>query len=371
MKGSIHCFWILSSLLLFPSSNLRSQAAPDFYPHNGTSCQQCHAIPIDFGSSPMTVFRVGSDENGKFVPGPESGILHRHRLYDNHQSEQYEVIGERVTISLLGDGYIEAIDPRDIEQNAVRQRRNHTGIFGIVVRAPVLESRSGFEDEAVGRFGWKSQHSSLLSACADSLRNELGVRNRLYPDEYPNHRPQDSPTPIESASSEPDEISLDQLVARIRQTQPPARDLPLATTREAKAGERIFASIGCAFCHTQTYTTMPPETLINAGTYRIPTTVGATEIHPYSDFLLHDVGTGDGIPESAIPKLLDETSANRFRTPPLWGLHTRGWLMHDGKSATFEDAIKRHRGEAEKIRRNYEQLKQLKKRELATFLNSL
>src|SRR5947208_2984554 len=38
-----------------------------------------------------------------------------------------------------------------------------------------------------GRFGWKSQHSSLLSACAESLRNELGIRNRLYSDEYPTH----------------------------------------------------------------------------------------------------------------------------------------------------------------------------------------
>ena len=50
----------------------------------------------------------------------------------------------------------------------------------------------------VGRFGWKSQHSSLMSSCADSLRNELGMRNRLYPDEYPYARGQRSPTPFDS-----------------------------------------------------------------------------------------------------------------------------------------------------------------------------
>jgi CxxC motif-containing protein (DUF1111 family) len=83
---------------------------------------------------------------------------------------------------LLGDGYIEAIDSWDIEENARQQREAKIGIAGVVVSAPVLEASGSHPEMRVGRFGWKSQHSSLMSSCADSLRNELGIRNRLYPE---------------------------------------------------------------------------------------------------------------------------------------------------------------------------------------------
>ena len=69
----------------------------------------------------------------------------------------------------------------------------------------------------------------------------------------------------------------------------------------------------------------------------------------FSDLLLHDVGTGDGIPQaSALP--------NEIRTPALWGLRVRRPLLHDGSASTAEEAIGRHRGEAEGVRRRFEQL---------------
>ena len=74
-----------------------------------------------------------------------------------------------------------------------------------------------------GRFGWKSQHSSLMSSCADSLRNELGMRNRLYPDEYPTHAPSASPTPFDTPDPKTHKTELERLVDEIRQTSPPAR----------------------------------------------------------------------------------------------------------------------------------------------------
>jgi CxxC motif-containing protein (DUF1111 family) len=272
---------------------------------------------------------------------------------------------------LLGDGYIEAIDPRDIEQNAVCQRRTGHAHAGVVVHTPALESVAASPAAPVGRFGWKSQHSSLLSACADSLRNELGIRNRLYPEEYSTHSTKDGPTPLEVADAKTGQTGLDRLVEEVRHTASPARDPRLAASRAAQAGEKLFTRIGCARCHIPTYKTMPAGTLINGGTYKIPDFIGSTMIHPYSDFLLHDVGTGDGIPEAAKPGLLDQSTANTFRTAPLWGLRYRGWLMHDGQSTTYQKAIQRHGGEADKVRRLYELLTPPQKRRILAFLDSL
>jgi CxxC motif-containing protein (DUF1111 family) len=323
--------------------------------------------------------------NGRFVPGAEGGIEHRFGgslLTASGNRQGYpptparaalagEISGDRITLSLMGDGYIEAIDSREIEENVERQRQARSGITGSIVRAPVLEATSTIAVTVVGRFGWKNQHGSLLSACADSLRNELGVRNRLYSAEYATHDIRDGATPMEAPEAKTGQTGLDRLVEEIRQTLPPTRDPKIAASHAASEGERIFARIGCQICHVSTYRTLPTGTPINAGTYAIPQSIGNVIIHPYSDFLLHDVGTGDGIPQAATPQYLDQSMAMKFRTPPLWGLRFRSWLMHDGKSATSAEAISRHGGEATEVRRRYERLTPLQKRSLHAFLSSL
>ena len=124
-------------------------------------------------------------------------------------------------------------------------------------------------------------------------------------------------------------------------------------------------------CHIATYKTLPSGTLINGGTYRIPESIGSQTIHPYSDFLLHDIGTGDDIPQAAKPEYLDSSTANKFRTAPLWGLRFRSWMMHDGRSITYHQAIMRHGREAACVRERYELLAPKQKIELRAFLNSL
>jgi len=208
----------------------------------------------------------------------------------------------------------EAIDGRDIENNGQQQRQSYLGIVGAVINSPVLEASGSPTKMQVGRFGWKSHHSSLQSSCADSLRNELGMRNRLYPDEYPTHAATDSPTPFDTPDAKTHKTELERLVDEIRHTSPPARDPELAKSPEAQAGEKLFAQVGCAICHVPTYKTLPPGTRINGGTYKIPKFLGNKVIHPYSDFLLHDVGTGDGIPQAAKPEYMDQSTANKFRS---------------------------------------------------------
>jgi CxxC motif-containing protein (DUF1111 family) len=223
----------------------------------------------------------------------------------------------------------------------------------------------------IGRFGWKSQHSSLMSSCADSLRNELGVRNRLYPDEYPTHAASDSPTPFDTPDPKTHKTELERLVDEIRHTSPPPRDAELATSPDAQAGEKLFMQIGCDVCHIPTYKTLPPGTRINGGTYKVPKFLGNAIIHPYSDFPLHDVGTGDGIPQAAKPEYLDQSTANKFRSAPLWGLRFRHDLMHDGNSPGTEASIARHGGEAITVRQRYDHLTPTEKQQIQTFLKSL
>jgi len=318
----------------------------------------------------MTIQRIGLLLDGKFIPASEGGIHHRQGESAQATSDK-RISGERVSLSLLGDGYIEAIDSRDIEQNAQQQHQVNLRIAGVMVSAPVLEASESSTKMQVGRFGWKSQHSSLMSSCADSLRNELGMRNRLYPDEYSTHAASDGPTPFDTPDANTHKTDLERLVDEIRHTSPPARDANLAASPDAQAGEKLFIQIGCVVCHVATYKTVKPGTSINGGTYKVPKFLGNAVIHPYSDFLLHDVGTGDGIPQAAKPEYLDQSTANKFRTAPLWGVRFRQDLMHDGNSPGTEAAIARHGGEATTVRKRYDQLTSTEKRQVQQFLKSL
>src|SRR3989454_11049243 len=104
----------------------------------------------------------------------------------------------------------------------------------------------------------------------------------------------------------------------MRATKAPSRDARLAATASAQAGASLFDSIGCDTCHIATLTTAPTGTLINGGAFSVPAALCNKIIHPYSDFLLHDVGAGDGSAPGNIPgsNTLDQTKKKKERTPP-------------------------------------------------------
>jgi CxxC motif-containing protein (DUF1111 family) len=106
--------------------------------------------------------------------------------------------------------------------------------------------------------------------------------------------------------------------------------------------------------------------VINGGQFVVPEALGKKIIHPYSDFLLHDLETGDGIVQAG-----PQDTANKLRTAPLWGLRMRPRFMHDLRSLTLADAIERHGGEAEHETHRFRELTQDQKEELITFLGSL
>src|SRR6202035_3942711 len=113
-------------------------------------------------------------------------------------------------------------------------------------------------------------------------------------------------------------------------------------------------------------TTASAGTVVNGGEFVVPAALGNKVIHPYSDFLLHDIGTGDGIVQTG-----PQDTANKLRTEPLWGLRMRPRFMHDLKSLTLQNAIERHEGEAEHVKRRFRDLTEAQKKDVLTFLGSL
>jgi CxxC motif-containing protein (DUF1111 family) len=159
---------------------------------------------------------------------------------------------------------------------------------------------------------------------------------------------------------------IDHFAQFIRGTQVPPRDTALAATSDAVAGQNLFTSIGCVTCHVATMTTALPGTMINGGTYAVPVALGNKMFHPYGDFLLHDVGTGDGIVQAG-----PADTANKLRTVPLWGLRIKSHFMHDNASTTLGDAIQRHAGEAKGVIANFNAMTAAQQQQLITFLKSL
>jgi CxxC motif-containing protein (DUF1111 family) len=119
-------------------------------------------------------------------------------------------------------------------------------------------------------------------------------------------------------------------------------------------------------CHVSSITTAAPGTVIDGGMFVVPAALGNHIIHPYGDFLLHDVDTGDGIVQAG-----PQDTANKLRTAALWGLRERPRYMHDLKSLTLQEAIERHRGEADRESDSFFRLPDAEKKQLIDFLNSL
>jgi CxxC motif-containing protein (DUF1111 family) len=152
----------------------------------------------------------------------------------------------------------------------------------------------------------------------------------------------------------------------MRATEAPPRDTVIAATADSRRGEQLFAAVGCVGCHTPMIVTAPAGTVINGGAFTVPAALGIKIIHPFSDFLLHDIGTGDGIVQNGGPQ-----TCNRMRTVPLWGLRARGRFMHDAASQSFDQAIARHAGQAAAALATYNALTVADRNRVLLFLSSL
>jgi CxxC motif-containing protein (DUF1111 family) len=179
----------------------------------------------------------------------------------------------------------------------------------------------------------------------------MGITNPSFPQE---NLPQGQPIPsgCNAAAGLEDDGSAVTAFANFMRFLAPALRLPV--TAQVQLGEKVFSSVGCASCHVPMM--MTGDNSVAA--------LSNKQVNLFSDLLLHDVGTGDGIEQGT-------AKGNEFRTAPLWGLSRRDRFMHDGRSKTIEDAILRHGGDAQSAVSGFGGLSPSDRDALLAFLGSL
>ena len=380
--------------------------------YNAQSCRECHQNPVTGAISQITELRAGHTVNGVFTDAPGGSLINNRGIPtpnygDEHKSAKVQervpplftagiigggpaITGEegtrtfRTSLNTLGDGFVEAIADGTLISIAAQQKgQTNQEVHGLVINVPVLEAGGR---KRVGRFGWKNQHASLLSFSGDAYLNEIGITNFLVRDENTSLGrfvgfgsgfdtvPDDTPCADDPSilCGEDVERDIDVFAEFMRATQAPPqdRDIQKQFNPDIVAGAALFESMNgqysCSVCHVPSITTGNRCQPINGGQFNIPDALARKTIHPFGDFLLHDIGTGDGIVQNGGP-----VTRNTVRTAPLWGVRTRTNLMHDGLTFTFNEAILRHAGEATQVRNRYQLLTPTQKRQLITYLESL
>ena len=327
--------------------------------YNAQSCAECHQNPVTGGISQVTELRAGHFDGINFIDHVGGSLINDRAINPAFQERVLggnEVRTFRTSLNTLGDGFVEAIDSNTLVAISNGQP---FGMRGQFIQVPVNEANNAVRG---GRFGWKNQHASLKSFSADAYLNEMGITSPLQPNDNTSNG-----TVVDDGIPDPENLGdVDLFAEFMRATGVPPRDLVLAATADAQAGSVLFSQVGCTTCHVRNITTAPAGTVINQGALTVSAALGNKVIHPFGDFLLHDVGTGDGIVQNG-----GQSTRNKVRTAPLWGMRSRGRLMHDGETVNRNESILRHAGEATSVINNYRSLSTGQKNQLILFLNSL
>src|SRR5262245_48272090 len=298
--------------------------------YNADSCASCHANPVTGAISQITELRAGHFDGVNFIDQVGGSLINDRAIDPSIQERVFgssEVRTFRTSLNTIGDGFVESI----ADSTLLAIRDNQPSQFrGTAISVPVGEAGGLL---AIGRFGWKNQHASLVSFSADAYLNEMGITSPLQPTENTSNG-----RSVAAFDTVPDPdndgVDVELFALFMRSTKAPSVDADRTATPDAQAGSTLFNQIGCNVCHNSTIVTEPPGTVINGGALVVANAVGSKRIHPFGDYLLHDIGTGDGIVQNG-----GASTRNKVRTAPLWGLRARGRFMHDALSQNIEDAI--------------------------------
>jgi len=337
--------------------NLDDGLGPVF---NGRSCAECHTAGGIGGASNRLVTRIGRITNGTFDPltsyggsllqdhaiGPVDGSPHQ--FLAETAPPVATIVAHRRTTALFGLGLVDATPDATFIALAQDEAQRRDGTAGRVAMVQDLTTGA----RVVGKFGWKNQVPTLFQFSGDAYLNEMGITNPLFTAENcPNGNCSElSFNPMPALNDTGNGIRA--LADFMTYLAPPARG---NVTPDAADGERIFEQAGCGACHTAT---------LHSGASPVPA-LDRQAYHPYSDFLLHDMGAlGDGIVQG-------DAGAREIRTAPLWGLRVVTAFLHDGRATTIEQAILGHDGQGRAARDRYTHLPADAKAKLRAFLMSL
>lgn len=339
------------------SNDTRSLEQKGIGPKFNTSvCADCHVNdgrgnPDTTGSIAVKLYNAKSKDHGDPIYSRqlqtnainpddlEASIYKTHFELYKGQLDDTTIAQFRITPSVFGTGLIEAIPDSFFYEKADPQDMNKDGISG---RVSLIRDIDG--NTAIGRFGWNATINSVSDQTLLAAFEEHGLTNSKFTDH--------------SGNNDMSENQENVLTFYTRALAPPAKR---KLNPRSNKGKQIFMSIGCASCHSS-----------NIKLSKTDIVKKDTVIDPYSDFLLHNMGS-----ELADANKTDTHDADEFRTAPLWGIglvkQVNGglFLMHDGRARSFDQAIKLHAGEAMQSSLAYKSLTSTDKKAIIAYLESL
>ena len=282
----------------------------------------------------------------------------------------------RIPTPTFGAGLIEAIPDSAILANAKANAtpKTQAGVRGHANAILGGNTNLSANDGTITRFGWKAQNKSLLMFSGEAYNVEMGVSNQLFPqerDESPACRtfattPED--TNNMPATNPADSMGvLSDIEAFANFMRMLAAPVPAPSTPSTVNGRNQFADVGCALCHTPSFTT---GRAVASGSSTNPSRALSNQpVNLFSDLLVHHMGQGlaDGITQGA-------AGPDEFRTAPLWGLGQRIFFLHDGRTRDLVAAIEAHSSdgsEANAVVQKFNGLHQSDQQDLLNFLRSL
>lgn len=325
---------------------------------NNVSCVSCHDGPAVGGGSGVLSTRIGGrggdpleEFGGPTIQTQGIGVFGDYEFVGEVVPKEAAIVSRRRAPPLFGLGLVDAVPDSTLVFISRMQRRHSPETAGWP--NIVVDLRTG--DPAVGRFGWKAQAATVFDFCADAYKDEMGITvpGLFDSDDGRNVSEENCPqgdcdalewNPVPSPN-EGDTDDIEAFADFIRFLAPPPRG---RITRGVRAGASVFKRVGCGSCHLSTLRTG-----------------SGVVFHPFSDFLLHDMGPlGDGIEQG--------TAAGReMRTAPLWGLRELPFFLHDGRAETVEEAILLHDGQGGAARNRFMRLNNRERDQLLEFLDSL
>ena len=274
----------------------------------------------------------------------------------------------RAATPLFGLGLVEAV----ADQTLLGLSHNEPQAVRGVARMVTEYGRT-----RVARFGWKDDHATLRAFAADAYLNEMGVTNPDEPVEVSYcalGRKQfgilmQANAGIEDPTDPDGRADIDRFADFMRALDTPP---PLPQNPSALNGALLFQQLGCAGCHAPNLTTdanpasfVPKTTGAIAISATLNLALASHTFHPYSDFLLHNVGSlGDGITSNT-------AGPTMMRTAPLWGLRAKSVYLHDGRAPDLSTAITLHDGQGKASSKAFQTLGATQKQDLINFLGTI
>ena len=326
---------------------------------NDISCARCHSDPATGGGSALLETRFGAKTaSGTFDPLTKYGgsLIQANGIGPagncNFVAETVPAAATMTSLRrstpLFGLGLVDAVPESTFTYVARIEAALFPDEAGRVAKVHDIARNA----DAVGRFGWKAQVPTLHQFGGDAYLNEMGITSP----EFPNENCPNGDCSLLACNPAPDLNDDGSGVAKVADFMTLLAPSPRAPpTAEALVGRVIFSTVGCSHCHWDTFRT--GDSVVQA--------LSHATFHPYSDFLLHDMGSlGDGLE-------IGDGKGREFRTAPLWGVSAVTRYLHDGRATTLKDAVLAHDGQGKRARDRFNRLSDREQRALFAFVSSL